>query len=102
MDIRFSVREQILTTENTDNKNSTDIAKDIKEMDFEAALGALEEIVRNLESGQVSLEKSIDIYTRGTQLKAHCEDKLKDATARIEKITKAGDGALSTAPLDGE
>ncbi|MDG1709389.1 MAG: exodeoxyribonuclease VII small subunit [Emcibacteraceae bacterium] len=88
-----------MTTEST---NSVDIPNDIKEMDFEAALGSIEEIVKNLESGQVSLEKSIDIYTRGTQLKAHCEDKLKDATARIEKITKSGDGDLSTAPLDSE
>lgn len=71
-------------------------------MDFEEALGALEDIVRNLESGQVSLEKSIDIYTRGTQLRAHCDEKLKDATARIEKITKSGNGTLSTSPLDGE
>lgn len=86
----------------TDNNTSVEIPKNIKEMDFEAALGALEDIVRNLESGQVSLEKSIDIYTRGTQLKAHCEDKLKDATARIEKITKSADGVLSTAPLDSE
>lgn len=86
----------------TDNNTSVDIPNDIKEMDFEAALGALEKIVSNLESGQVSLEESIDIYTRGTALKAHCEAKLKDATARIEKITKSGDGALSTSPLDGE
>lgn len=85
---------------NTDKK--VDIPDDIKAMDFEEALGTLEEIVRNLESGQVSLEKSIDIYTRGTQLRAHCDEKLKDATARIEKITKSGNGALNTSPLDGE
>ena len=84
------------------SETSVDIPDDIKAMDFEEALAALEEIVRNLESGQVSLEKSIDIYTRGTQLRAHCDEKLKDATARIEKITKSGNGALSTAPLDGE
>ena len=79
---------------------SVEIPDDIKTMKFEEALEALEDIVRNLESGQVSLEQSIDIYTRGTQLKAHCEDKLKDATARIEKITKSTDGSLSTEPLD--
>lgn len=87
-------------TTNTDKV--VDIPDDIKAMDFEEALGALEDIVRNLESGQVSLEKSIDIYTRGTQLRAHCDEKLKDATARIEKITKSGNGALSTSPLDGD
>ncbi|MCC3861318.1 exodeoxyribonuclease VII small subunit [Pseudemcibacter aquimaris] len=85
-----------------DGNEAVDIPEDIKSMEFEEALGALEEIVRNLESGQVSLEKSIDIYTRGTQLKAHCEAKLKDATARIEKITKSGNGSLSTSPLDSE
>ena len=82
--------------------SSVEIPDDIKNMKFEEALSALEDIVRNLESGEVSLEQSIDIYTRGTQLKAHCEDKLKDATARIEKITKSADGGLSTAPLDGD
>lgn len=85
-----------------ENKPSADIPDDIKKMKFEEALGALEDIVRNLESGDVSLEESIDIYTRGTQLKAHCEDKLKDASARIEKITKASDGSLSSTPLDSE
>ncbi|MBT5187820.1 MAG: exodeoxyribonuclease VII small subunit [Kordiimonadaceae bacterium] len=85
-----------------DANNLGDMPKDIKAMQFEDALEALEDIVRNLESGQVSLEKSIDIYTRGTQLKAHCEEKLKDATARIEKITKSANGSLTTAPLDEE
>ena len=85
----------------TDNPNtSVEIPSDIKKMKFEEALAALEEIVQNLESGQVSLEESIDIYTRGTQLKAHCEEKLKDATVRIEKITKSGGGELSSAPFD--
>ncbi len=83
-----------------DKNASVDIPDDIKKMKFEEALGALEDIVRDLESGDVSLEQSIDIYTRGTQLKAHCEEKLKDATARIEKITKSSDGSLTSAPLD--
>ncbi len=76
------------------------IPEDIAGMNFEDALSALEEIVKNLESGQVSLEESIDIYTRGTQLRAHCDNKLKDASARIEKITKAQDGTLATTDLD--
>lgn len=83
-----------------ENKSSVEIPDDIKEMKFEEALAALEGIVRNLENGDVSLEQSIEIYTRGTQLKAHCEEKLKDATARIEKITQTSDGKLGTAPLD--
>ncbi len=77
------------------------IPDNITGMNFEDALSALEEIVKNLESGQVSLEKSIDLYTRGTELRAHCDHKLKDATARIEKITKAQDGSFATTDLDG-
>lgn len=77
------------------------IPDDIKALKFEEALEALEDIVKKLESGSVSLEQSIDIYTRGTALRQHCDDKLKDASERIEKITQAGD-KLSTQPFDVE
>lgn len=78
----------------------SDLPDDITALNFEDALSALEEIVRNLENGQVSLEESIEIYTRGTQLRQHCDNKLKDASQRIEKITKAQDGSLATSQLD--
>ncbi|MCH8861384.1 MAG: exodeoxyribonuclease VII small subunit [Proteobacteria bacterium] len=68
------------------------IPDDIRKMAFEEALAALEQIVGKLESGEVSLEESIDIYTRGTYLKRHCQEKLKDAQARIEKITISDSG----------
>ncbi len=75
------------------NDNEDDgIPPDIREMSFEAALAALEEIVQSLEGGQVSLEESIAAYTRGTHLKRHCEEKLRDAQARIEKIVVSPTG----------
>lgn len=77
-----------------------EIPKDIKAMSFEKALTELEEIVRRLEEGDVDLEESISIYSRGTQLKAHCEAKLKDAQARIEKIVVAPDGSVTTESAD--
>ena len=61
-------------------------------MSFEAALKELEEIVGRLEQGRIGLEESISIYERGERLKAHCEKMLKDAEARIEKITLRPDG----------
>ena len=70
-------------------------------LSFEAALRELESIVARLESGQVDLEESISIYERGSQLKAHCDAKLKDAQAKVEKIFVSGDGSISTAPEDG-
>lgn len=74
--------------------------KAIQTMSFETALGELETIVRSLESGEAPLEKSIESYERGIALKKHCEQKLKDAQAKIEKITVNADGSLSTQPLD--
>ncbi|MEM1299805.1 MAG: exodeoxyribonuclease VII small subunit [Pseudomonadota bacterium] len=71
--------------------------KAIAEMSFEEALGALEDVVRNLEGGQVPLEQSIDLYERGEALRKHCEDRLKAAELRVEKITGA-DG--QTEPMD--
>jgi exodeoxyribonuclease VII small subunit len=78
-----------------DDKNA-----DIAKLTFEQALKQLEEIVQRLEKGQVDLEDSIAIYERGTALKAHCEAKLRDAEARIEKIVIGRDGAPATVPLD--
>ncbi|UTW56747.1 exodeoxyribonuclease VII small subunit [Kordiimonas sp. SCSIO 12610] len=66
--------------------------EDIKDMTFEVAMAQLEEVVRKLENGSVSLEDSIEYYTRGEALKKHCEAKLSEAEARIEKITLAKDG----------
>jgi exodeoxyribonuclease VII small subunit len=70
---------------------------------FEAALAELESIVERLEAGKVDLEESIAIYARGEKLKVHCEQLLKAAEARIEKITLKGDGTpTGTEPLDVE
>ncbi len=74
---------------------------DIAGLPFEKALAELERIVGQLESGKVDLEQSIAIYERGEALKKHCEQLLKDAEARIEKITLKSDGTPSgTEPLD--
>jgi len=55
-------------------------------MSFEAALKEFEAIVARLEQGEVELEGSIALYERGQALKAHCEEKLKAAEGRLEKI----------------
>ena len=73
----------------------------IEKMPFETALKELEAIVGKLERGEVPLEESIAIYERGEALKKHCEKQLRDAEARIEKITLARDGSpTGTEPLD--
>jgi exodeoxyribonuclease VII small subunit len=76
---------------------------DIKDMSFERALKELEAIVGRLERGDVELEESIAIYERGEQLRDHCDRLLKQAEAKVEKLTFAADGTPSgTAKLDPE
>ncbi|MEZ5813202.1 MAG: exodeoxyribonuclease VII small subunit [Alphaproteobacteria bacterium] len=77
-------------------------AKPVETLNFEDALGELEAIVRSLETAQIPLEDSINAYERGIALKKHCEAKLRDAQAKIEKITVDKDGSVSTEPLDSE
>ena len=74
----------------------------VESLSFEDALHELEEIVKSLETGKAPLEESITAYERGTELKKHCEKKLRDAQAKIEKITVSEDGKISTQPLDPE
>ena len=71
-------------------------------MNFETALKSLEEIVNQLDSGEIDLDKAVEAYERGTKLKEHCEKKLKEAQLRIEKIEVDKDGDLTTKSLDTE
>lgn len=76
---------------------------DVAELPFEKALAELESIVQRLEKGDVALEESIQIYERGEALKRRCEALLREAEARVEKITRDASGkATGTEPLDRE
>ncbi len=75
---------------------------DIPSMSFEAALEELEEIVTGLERGGVRLEDSIEAYERGSLLQKHCQARLDEARARIDRIRVDGDGGVTAEPLDGE
>lgn len=80
----------------TDKAAKTDEA--IAAMTFEQALGELEQIVQDLERGQLDLDAAIKAYERGTQLRAHCDGKLKEAQLRVDKITIGQDGKVGTEP----
>jgi exodeoxyribonuclease VII small subunit len=76
-------------------------APDLKALSFEQALAELEKIVAELESGQAPLERSIEMYERGSALKAHCEARLKAAQLRVEKIVVgAGGEAVRADPAE--
>ena len=73
---------------------------EIKNLNFEEALQQLENIVRELEAGRIKLDDAVAAYEKATALKQLCENKLKAAQHKIEKIEVKPDGSLSVAPLD--
>ena len=74
---------------------------DVSNLTFEKALAELEAIVGKLERGDVPLEESITMYSRGEVLRTHCETLLKQAVMRIEKIALGADGSpKGVVPLD--
>jgi len=80
----------------------TSIPADIAKLSFEEALAELEGIVRQLEEGKGKLEDSIKAYARGAALKRHCEGKLAEARAKVEKIVLGPEGptGLASAEID--
>src|SRR6476660_2292300 len=74
---------------------------DVARLPFERAIEELESIVKRLEEGKVPLEESVAIYERGEVLKRRCEELLRQAEARVEKITLDASGKpAGTEPLD--
>ena len=79
-----------------DNTNA-----DVTRLSFDKALAELESIVQKLERGDVALEESVAFYERGEALKRRCEDLLRQAEARVDKITLDASGKpTGTEPLD--
>ncbi|MEX2272758.1 MAG: exodeoxyribonuclease VII small subunit [Vicinamibacterales bacterium] len=64
--------------------------------DFESAAAELAAIVKTMEEGDLSLEKSLELYERGVALSRYCHTKLEEAERRIEILTDRGD--LKPAP----
>ena len=81
---------------------NSDKSPEISALSFEGALAELEDIVRRLEQGKSDLEDAIEAYERGAALKKHCETKLKEAKARVEKIKLGADGAEGLEPTNLE
>jgi len=74
-------------------------AAGVAALSFEDALAELEAIVQRLEKGEGKLDEAIDAYERGVALKRHCEKKLGEAQAKIEKIVLEPGGAVGAEPM---
>ncbi len=70
----------------------------IAALGFEEALAELEKIVRDLESGQAKLDEAIAAYERGAALRQHCEARLREAQAKVDRIVAGPDGQVGLEP----
>ncbi|HWP43773.1 MAG TPA: exodeoxyribonuclease VII small subunit [Blastocatellia bacterium] len=70
------------------------------EKSFEASLKELEEIVEQLEAGNLPLEESLDLFERGMRLSRECQKRLDAAERRVEVLLKTEDGTYTTEEID--
>lgn len=74
----------------------------VEQMNFEAAMAELEQVLGKLERGDVALDESIALYERGALLKSRCEAKLKEAEEKVAAITLDSDGnPAGLKPVEG-
>jgi exodeoxyribonuclease VII small subunit len=84
--------------------NTTPIKKPepAKKPDFEKSLGRLEEVVRRLESPQLSLDDAMKLFEEGVELSRECQKQLEEAEGKVEILLRKADGKLTAEPFDPE
>lgn len=71
-----------------------------KALSFEEAFARLEQIVRQLESGEVNLEESLRLFEEGVKLSRLCAQQLDAAEGKIVRLIEKPDGTVEEAPFD--
>ena len=73
-----------------------------KPKNFETSLEELERIVRELEQGELTLEKSLELFEQGVKLSRECKERLTQAERRIEILMRDNQGRAAVRPFDPE
>lgn len=73
-----------------------------KKPDFERCLSRLEEVVRKLESPQLSLDDAMKLFEEGVALSAECQKQLEEAEGKVEILLKKADGRVVAEPFEPE
>lgn len=73
-----------------------------KKPDFERCLARLEEVVRKLESPQLSLDDAMKLFEEGVALSTECQKQLEEAEGKVEILLKKADGRVVTEPFEPE
>ena len=70
--------------------------------DFETSLKRLEEIVKKLENGDLSLDSALELFEEGIKLSRFCHTKLEQAERRVEILLKNESGQMQAVPFETE
>ncbi|OLE84964.1 MAG: exodeoxyribonuclease VII small subunit [Acidobacteria bacterium 13_1_20CM_2_60_10] len=73
-----------------------------KKAEFERSLARLEEVVRRLESPQLSLDEAMKLFEEGVALSRECQKQLEEAEGRVEILLKKADGKMTAEPFEAE
>jgi exodeoxyribonuclease VII small subunit len=75
------------------------MAKKKQGLDFEQSLTDLEQLVTQMESGELSLEKALETFEQGIQLTRSCQSMLSEAEQKVQLLT-SNDGSIIARPFD--
>jgi exodeoxyribonuclease VII small subunit len=75
---------------------------ELKVKDFESALRSLEDIVSQLETGDLTLDRALELFEEGIKVSCFCNSKLEEAERRVEVLIKTADGTLKEEPFKDE
>src|ERR1700722_7491448 len=70
--------------------------------EFEKSLARLEEVVKRLESADLSLDEAMNLFEEGVKLSRECQKNLEEAEGRVEVLLKKADGKISAEPFETE
>jgi exodeoxyribonuclease VII small subunit len=72
---------------------------ELKVKDFETALKSLEDIVVQLEAGDLTLDHALELFEEGIKVSHFCSSKLEEAERKVEVLIKSSDGAMKGMPF---
>ena len=75
---------------------------EMKMKDFESNLKQLEEIVTQLEGGDLTLDKALELFEEGVKISRYCNSKLEEAERKVEILIKSADGSIAEVPFASE
>ena len=70
------------------------------EKSFESSLEELEKIVRQLEGGDLPLDRSLELFEQGVRLSRECQKRLDEAERKVEILLRGNDGDYKPAPFE--